>query len=202
MRIYCDMDDILCETAASLCTLAEREFGRVVAYEDVHEFNLQDVFCLTDAEMKRFASLSHEYDWLVGYPATPGAVEGVLALREAGHDVEIVTGRPASSHRATEDWLAAAGLGDFPVTFVDKYSRYFAGDPDDPRTVPLKELMARQYDVAIDDSPVVLPALAAWTHTKILVFARPWNQDFALAPNMVRVEGWCGLMTEIGKGVV
>jgi len=35
MRIYCDMDDILCETAASLCTLAEREFGRVVAYEDV-----------------------------------------------------------------------------------------------------------------------------------------------------------------------
>lgn len=112
---------------------------------------------------------------------------------------EIVTGRPASSHRATVAWLATVGLGDFPVTFVNKYSRYFAGDPDDPRTVPLKELMARLYDVAIDDSPVVLPALAAWKNTKILVFGRPWNRDFNLAPNMVRVDGWKELITEIAE---
>ena len=32
MRIYVDMDDVLCETAAHLCKLAACEFGRHVAY--------------------------------------------------------------------------------------------------------------------------------------------------------------------------
>ena len=39
MRIYVDIDDVLCETAASLCGLAAREFGRHVAYEDVGVFD-------------------------------------------------------------------------------------------------------------------------------------------------------------------
>ena len=46
--IYVDMDDVLCETAANLCRLAEREFGRHVDYADVFAFDLQKVFGLTD----------------------------------------------------------------------------------------------------------------------------------------------------------
>ena len=52
MRIYVDIDDVLCETAASLCEIVAREFGRHVAYEDVFQFDLQDVFRLTDEEMR------------------------------------------------------------------------------------------------------------------------------------------------------
>ena len=200
MRIYVDMDDVLCETAASLCGLAEREFGRSVPYGQVHDFDLQRVFGLDDSEMQRFMALSHEPETLAAYPVTPGAAAGMRALRNAGYDVEIVTGRPAVAHAGTERWLDAAGMDGFPVTYVDKYGRdvHYAHSPDDPRTVTMDELLARKYDVAIDDSPVALDRLAIWRRTRILVFDRPWNAAYALAPNMRRVFGWDAIVAAVG----
>lgn len=191
------MDDILCETALSLCRVAKRLFGSTTRYEEMHNFNLQCSFHLTDAQLKELMDVAHSTDFLLSYEPTPGAVEGLKALRAAGHIVDIVTGRPATSYRGTEGWLAAAGLGDFPVTYVNKYGRLFVPDGDAPEMVPLEELMKRPYDVVIDDSPVVLPAFASWTKSKVLVFDRPWNQSFSLAPNMTRVKGWTDILREI-----
>jgi len=197
MRIYVDIDDILCETAVALCRLARREFGRCVAYEDVRVFDLQQAFGLSDEEMRRFRRLSHENGCLMDFAVTPGAVEGVRAFRDMGAEVDILTGRPASSHRATEDWLAAVGLGGFGVEYVDKYGRKYERHPGDPETIPLEDLLARHYDFAIDDSPVVLRSLAAWRETKVLVFDRPWNRSYELSPNMTRVAGWNGILSAV-----
>lgn len=193
MRIYVDVDDVLCETAAHLCELAARAFGRHVAYADVFQFDLQKVFGFSDEDMRRFMLRAHEPDSILSHAVTPGAPEGVRALRATGHAVEIVTGRPAASHAATAAWLAAAGLADFSVSYVDKYGRaaHYARNPGDPPTVPLDGLLARRYDVVVDDSPAVLRHLAtAWPATRIFVFDRPWNRAYPLAPNMTRVAGW------------
>ncbi len=200
MRIYVDVDDVLCETAAHLCEIAAREFGRHVAYKDVFQFDLQEVFDLTDAEMARFMTVSHESDSLLAHPVTPGAPEGLRALRAAGHEVEIVTGRPASAHRPTATWLARVGLADFPVTYVDKYGRdaCYPHHPEDPLTVSLAELLMRRYDVVIDDSPKVLEHLAtAWPQTRILVFSRPWNRNYPLSDNMSRVADWKSVLAGV-----
>ena len=197
MRIYCDMDDILCETAATLCRVAAEKFGVRVRYEEVRNFDLQQTFGLTEDQMKDFMRAAHEPSCLLSYPETPGAVAELKSLVAAGHDVEIVTGRPATSHAATEAWLRAAGLGALPVTYVNKYGRRFSQDGDAPEMVPLADLLKRHYDVAIDDSPLILSALAAWTKTRVLVFDRPWNRDFALAPNMTRVKSWADILREI-----
>jgi len=198
MRIYCDMDDILCETAATLCRLAREDFGIPVAYEDVRDFDLQKSFSLTPDQMRRFMVAAHRPENLLAYPATEGAADGLKALAAAGHVVEIVTGRPASTFRATEGWLAAAGLGDFPVTYVNKYGRLFSNDGDAPEMVPMADLPARRYGVVIDDSPLVLPAFATWSETQVLVFDRPWNAGFPLAPNMTRVFGWADILKKLG----
>lgn len=194
MRIYIDIDDVMCETAATLCLLAEREFGKGVPYAEVSQFDLQQVFGLTDEEMRRFAVLSHARECLLSYPPTPGAVEGVKALCAKGHDVEFVTGRPVTASAATDEWLRLQGLGGISVTYVDKYGRYQDVPVGFPRPVPLAELLARHYDIAIDDSPVVLPHLAGWGQTRIFVMDRPWNAVYPLAPNMVRVNGWKQLL--------
>lgn len=194
MTFYIDIDDVMCETAATLCLLAEREFGRHVPYEEVREFDLQRVFGLTDVEMKRFSYLSHTPESLLSYPETPGAADGVRRLREDGHDISFVTGRPSFTFEATEEWLRRAGLEGYPVTYVDKYGRYTDPIPGAPRMVTLEELLARHYDVAIDDSPVVLPHLATWDRTRVLVIDRPWNAAYPLAPNMTRVKNWSDLL--------
>jgi len=192
MRIYVDMDDVLCETAAALCKLAEREFGRRVAYENVFAFDLQKVFCLSDREMKRFMELSHSPATLRSYAPTPGAAEALCALRSAGHEVEIVTGRPAYAHSGTEQWLADAGMAGFPVSYVDKYGRdsSYAHNPGDPPTATLGELFAERFDVAIDDSPQILSAFPEGFSKETFVFARPWNASMKLRGGTRRIGGW------------
>ena len=191
------MDDVLCETAAALCRLAEREFGVRVPYRGVSDFDLQKTFGLSDAQMRRFMAAAHERGCLLSYEATAGAAEGLKALAAAGCEVDVVTGRPASSHEATSEWLSRAGLDGFEVTYVDKYGREVPTGRGLPETLPLSELLKRRYDVAIDDSPAVLPALSAWKHTKVLVFDRPWNAGFGLSENMTRVDGWAAIGREL-----
>lgn len=197
MRIYCDMDDILCETARSLCAMVEKTHGHKIEYEEILDFNLAESFSLNAAELKTLMDAAHAEASLLTYAPTPGAVESLKALRAAGHTVEIVTGRPATSFRGTEGWLKAHGLGDFRVIYVNKYGRLFTPDGDAPEMVPLAELMKTKYDVVIDDSPMVLPAFKDWTTSKILVFNRPWNKNFKLYPNMTRVFGWEDILSEI-----
>ena len=125
MKIYVDIDDVMSETARALCILATREFHRHVVYEDVWQFNLQDVFTLSNEEMERFVQLSHSPDSIQSYAQVPGAVEGVKTLRAAGYHVDLVTGRPAFSSAATSAWLTSVGLPNEEVTYVDKYGRTY-----------------------------------------------------------------------------
>ena len=126
--------------------------------------------------------------------------DDVRALPAAGHEIEIVTGRPSYAAAGTRAWLEAAGLGELPVSFVDKYGRanvYQCGG-DAPPTVPLAEFLTREYDVAIDDSPSILPRLAQWKRTRVFVFDRPWNRAYQLAANMARVSGWADIRAQLG----
>lgn len=200
MRIYCDIDDVLSETATALCALAERLFGKGVDYENVREFNLQNVFSLTDEEMARFTVESHATENLSAYEEVADAVSSVKRLAEEGHTVELVTGRPATSWRGTEAWLKKVGLDEFPVLYVDKYRRPATNDPEAPRRLSLEEFLARSYEVAIDDSPLALKLLERWTSTRVLVFDRPWNRDYPLAANMRRVSNWREILSVLQLG--
>lgn len=200
MRIYCDIDDVLSETASALCDLAERMFGTVVDYENVRDFDLQKVFSLTDEEMARFTAASHAYENLLAYEEVEGAVSSVKALARAGHTVEFVTGRPATSWRGTEAWLKKVGLEAFPVLYVDKYNRPAAPDSAAPRRLSLEEFLARSYDVAIDDSPLALKLLETWRATRVFVFDRPWNRAYPLATNMRRVSSWREILSVLQLG--
>lgn len=190
MRIYCDIDDVLSRTAESLLELAAREFGRVFSYEEVKSFDLQITFGFSDEEMKRFSYLSHLYENLITYEPVQGAVVGIKTLETKGHTIEFVTGRPATAHKATEDWLHRVGLGKFPVLYVDKYGREPPSGAGLPRTLSRDEFNERRYDIAIEDSPLALDVLRGWKETTVVVFDRPWNRSYPLASNMVRVKGW------------
>lgn len=202
MRIYCDIDDVLCETARALLILAREQFGRVCAYEEVVGFDLQRVFSLSDEEMRRFSVLSHEYENLVAYEPIPGAAESLRRLVAEGHEVDLVTGRPANSYRATEDWLKRVGLGEFPVFYVDKYNRPCPQTEGAPPTIPLARFCKRAYDFAVDDSPLALDFLRTWKNTRVLVFDRPWNRAYPLAQNMRRIKNWSEILSLVSVAAV
>lgn len=199
MRVYCDIDDVLAETARTLCLLAKRLFGITRAYEEVTSFHLREVFGLNDEEDRLFMEAAHEAAHLKSYPVVAGAVEGLRALSAAGCAIDLVTGRPASAHEGTRAWLDVAGLGAYPVIYADKYARVFSHRAGEPETIPFDALEGRIYDIAIDDSPVALKRLASWKRTRVIVFDRPWNRAFPLAPNMTRAHTWPEIVTHVRR---
>jgi uncharacterized HAD superfamily protein len=191
MKIYVDFDDVLCETAQALSTLAKHLFGRNVPYEDIEFFNLQKAFSLTDEENNRLMEQAHTRDFLEALHPTPGAVSSVKKLCGDGHEVVVVTGRQSLYHEGTAQWLRNHGLGHLSILYVDKYKRAPATLPAHvPKMLNIDELNQLHFDVAIDDSPTALDLLTHRVNCQIIVFDRPWNRDYEGAPHVKRAFTW------------
>lgn len=192
MRVYVDIDDVMCETARSLCGYAKAMFGRNVAYEDVFEFDLRVSFSLDDIQIAELMDRAHEPGAMDSFPETPGASETVLSWVAGGDDVTFVTGRPATTHDATCHWMSERGLGAIPVLHVDKFGRYLGqmfGTLD--YLVSLEDFLKMEFDFAVEDSPLGLGHLAKIPGCRVAVFDRPWNAKFALpGPQFRRCGAW------------
>jgi 5'(3')-deoxyribonucleotidase len=191
MRIYIDFDDVLCETARHLSELARDLYDRNVPYEAISVFNLQEAFALSAAEIEHLMEQAHHADFLTRLAPAPGGLEAIRELEARGHDLAIVTGRPATSHDGSRGWLLKHGLAHLDVIYFDKYGRAPANPPcDAPRTLSREAFERLHFDVAIDDAPTALDLLAHRTNCTVIVFNRPWNRGYAAAPAMRRRDSW------------
>jgi uncharacterized HAD superfamily protein len=186
MRVYIDFDDVLCETARYLSELARELFDRHVPYEAIAMFDLREAFALSDAELAALMERAHRTEALTGLAPTPGGIEAVRALEGRGHELTIVTGRPASSQAGSFGWLRKHGLARLPLLHVDKYGRAARA----PGTLDLAAFEALRFDVAIDDSPMALDLLAPRRDCRVIVYDRPWNRRYTHAANMRRAGSW------------
>lgn len=200
MRIYIDFDDVLCETARHLSDMARDLFARNVPYEAISVFNLQEAFSLSAAQIEALMEHAHDTVFLEGLAPAPGGLEGVRALEARGHELAIVTGRPASSHHGSVAWLRKHGLSHLDVIYVDKYGRAPACPAaGEPRTLSRDDFGKLHFDVAIDDAPTALDLLAQRRNCTVIVYNRPWNRRYAAPPAMRRTDSWPEIVHLIGS---
>ncbi len=193
MRIYVDYDDILCETARACSRILEETFRKSVAFEQIHCFNLGESFDLNDEELDRLMERVHRPDELMRFHPLPGAVEVLEEWTAHGYDVDIVTGRPASTHEPSKRWLERHGVPYSSMTFVDKYHRPNHDSPDVP-LLSLEALAARDYCLAIDDAPKMIRFLCEEMPMPVVVLDRPWNRGLNHC-RAIRCMDWA----EIGR---
>ncbi len=199
MRIYIDFDDVLCETARGLSEAAQMLFARNVPYEAISVFDLQKAFSLSDVEIERLMEHAHETDFLTALAPAPGGLEAVRTLEAEGHDLAIVTGRPASSHAGSLGWLHKFGLDHLDILYFDKYGRASAqSSVDIPKTLSRDEFDRLHFDVAIDDAPTALDLLAHRPDCTVIVYNRPWNRHYVASPAMRRSNSWPEILALIG----
>ncbi len=192
MRIYVDFDDVICETARPLAELALQQYGCRVSYADIRAFDLRVSFGLDETRYVNLMRKAHEPDYLISLEATPGAVETLSEWMEAGHAVEIVTGRPCSANAISRAWLARFGLARIPLVHVDKYNRQLGPEISDwAGALTVEEFAVRHYDLAVEDAPVALEQLAAMPLGRVVIFDRPWNRDVPVpAARFTRCTDW------------
>ena len=189
MKIYVDYDDCLCETARAFTGIAARLFGKNVPYEEVHFFNLQDTFRLTDEEYMELMKEGHLPEVLLSYEETPGASRVIGEWMDRGHEVRIITGRPYSSYEPSRRWLDEHGLGRVPLYCLDKYGRdSFIKNSD--FNLELKDYYDMKFDLAVEDSPAAFSFFDHLPDLKVMVFDRPWNKACELPERYVRCSDW------------
>lgn len=107
-----------------------------------------------------------------------GAVEGVQELCRRA-DVVVISQRPKNAVLDTLEWLA---YNRFPISEV-----HIIGPERKKTDVP-------RCDVYIDDSPAVIQDLASKTVARLLLWDRPWNQEWKQPPYVQRVSSWAEVM--------
>lgn len=185
--IYIDFDDVLCETARALTRLLEREFGKIVAFDDIHTFNLGESFGIGETELQHLMECGHQPDVLAGFEPVAGAREELTRWADAGYEIEIVTGRPAATLEASTTWLERHGMPYSSIIFVDKYGRELMAEGAH-RAISLEALYAREYCLAIEDAPHMAGYLLANMRMPVAVIQRPWNINNPIAESETRAR--------------
>ena len=190
MNIYVDFDDCLCETGRAFAGLASALFGKDVPYEEMHDFNLQKAFSLTDSQYEVLLEKGHEPDFLLSLRETPGASSVLREWTGRGHTVSVITGRPFRCYEPSRLWLDRHGLDHIPLCCLDKYGREqmirgseFNLSPDD--------FYRMKFDAAVEDSPSAFRFFNHLPGLQVMVFDRPWNRAAVLpGANYRRCGSW------------
>ena len=201
MKFYVDFDDCLCETGRAFSVIAERLFGKVVPYEEIRFFNLQDSFELNDEDYAKMMIEAHRPEILLSYEEAPGASKVLNEWIDEGHEVFIITGRPADSYEASRKWLDEHGLERVKFYCLNKYGREFFGTEnptllDSLRkrgdfNLELDDYYKMQFDYAIEDSPMAFKFFDHLPDLKVMVYDRPWNRECELpSSNYSRCIDW------------
>lgn len=193
-NIYVDFDDVLCKTALEFTRVLEREFGKQVAFEDIHSFDLGTSFGLGPEEIGELMERVHEPDVLAAMEPVEGAVQALNRWTRSGYEVWIVTGRPAGTRASSELWLRTHGVAHARLDFVDKYGRT---DPRGDKTgvLTLDQLSKMEFCLAVEDSSDMAAYLASRMRMPVAMLARPWNAaplslDSTAAARIARCKDW------------
>ena len=199
MRFYVDFDDCLCETARAFTGIADRMFGRKIPYEDVRFFNLQESFDLTDEQYAELMTEGHRPETVLSYEETPNASKVLNEWIDAGHEVDIITGRSSITYDSSREWLDNHGLERTGLYCLNKYGRNFFSKNGEYNLEP-EDFYKMHFDVAIDDSPISFKFFTHFPELKVMLFDRPWNREFELTnDNYCRCRDWNEIKTIVDK---
>lgn len=192
--IWIDLDDVLSHTIEGLIELLRRDHGRCVGVEEVVHFDLARSFALDEPALTRFFDRAHAPEALSSLAPRTGAARALRRLRAGGWRVHVVTGRPPITAEASRAWLAEHGMEHDALHFVDKYGRAAAAVDGVPFE-PVEAMLARGFDLAVEDSPETAIRLAAEAEVAVALVDRPWNHDLPAMPaevaaRIVRCHDW------------
>jgi len=190
-RIYLDLDDVLAETTRQIVPLLNARFEREVCFDELRDFDLGIAFELTDTEREHAMDAVHDELFLRELPLREGVLEVLREWDQSGYHLAVITGRPPDTHGVSLEWLADQGVPHHTFVCVDKYGRH--GEFEN--RVPLDQLRALSFEIALEDSPEMALFLTRHSHGHIFLMDRPWNREHDLlrrvdTPRMIRIHEW------------
>lgn len=178
LTIFVDMDDTLELLLKAWLKRVNEIYGRSVCCEDVREWDLTKAY--PGLSWEQVYGTTFDKDFWKSVEPMPGAVEGLKALMDQGHEVYVAT---------------ASLMENIPQKFTDVLFRYFPYLCWDQVIVTSKKQLLKG-DVLIDDG---VHNLLGGDYAKLLMDA-PYNRDFdEKAAGMIRVRSWDEVVREVTR---
>ena len=109
MKIWFDIDDVLCDTASYICKKNNNKInGRSFSYEDWSEYVLSDIEYLgfeNYEDSEKYYSDLFLGEWDLEVPTIKNAEEVIKSLKTAWHKIYLITSRPLDYELHTKLWL-------------------------------------------------------------------------------------------------
>lgn len=185
--IYVDLDDVLCDTAGAYLELVKKKFGISMEFEEIHSFNLQKSFNLSDEENASMFKAAHQPEFTLNLPPIDDMAEILGQWKTLGYSVDIVTGRHTCSHQDSLDWLKRYQVPYDSFIMVDKYGW---DDTDHDIAISLDDLCAMSFCFAVEDNLNMTSFLTREMRTPVLLHNRPWNINEQLPEDVTRFASW------------
>lgn len=183
MKIGIDLDDCINDLLGSFIMFHNERYGTKLIKKDFHCYRYNEVLGISLEEAgKRVMEfyLSPFYDTIVPMPE---AMITLYQLKNEGHELAIVTGRPSSVVRITRDWVEKNS----PYLFSDIYHTN-AYDLDGLKISKSHVCVNLGIKTIIDDDLMHVVDCASFG-IKVLVPNRFWNQG-VLPTNATRFHDW------------
>ncbi len=193
MLIAIDIDEVLADFANPLDKYIKGKFGLKM---DRHKWNTDRWWQTWGGS--RTTAIGKIYSFLTSaefkrIKPVPGAVAGVRALEKMGHELMVITGRPAEVMPETRKWLERY----FPGQFVRVECTDFHIAKGGHKT---KGVICNEFgcQVMIDDFPHYAEECAD-DDTKVFLFDTGYNHTFHKLKGIVRVKDWKDVVEKIKK---
>lgn len=169
MKFGFDIDDTLINLREHAFGIYKNKLKKDLPLDVFHALErveIHEPFGLSDEEGKAMWQRSLEEIYFTDCPAFPGAVETLLELDSAGHEIYYITARPREHGIRSREWMKDKG---FPV----KDDHFYYGMEDDEKIIIIEKL---SLDFYVDDKPAVLNTLKGIS-THLIVKDQSYNQD-------------------------
>jgi 5'(3')-deoxyribonucleotidase len=193
MKIAIDIDEVLADFANPLDDYIQAKYKVKM---DRHKWNTADWWQTWGGSKTTAIGKIFEFSQSQGFadlPVIPGALDGVKKLKDMGHELVVITGRPLEWMDQTKAWLDKHFPGMFERVESTDFHMAKGGHKN-------KGMIARDLgcDILIDDFPHYAEE-ANLNGVTVLLFDSGFNHGYPEHDRIRRVKGWEEAVAEIGE---
>lgn len=183
LHIAVDLDDVVLDFQQGILDSMYREFGVILLKSDITTWTQgEGPHAIKDFDWQAYGYKDwwqwlRARDWLWAvFPAVPGAIGALHALRSQGHHIECLTGKPEWAEPQVWRWLGR---------WRPDFQSVILTNVDQPKHE------ASQADILVDDRPSNIEGWVASADDRFgILYSQPWNDGVDLGERTSRAADW------------
>ncbi len=172
LRIAVDLDGTLADTMTPWCELCNKEYGTRLTVNDLTDWGAWRVAGISRDEFFQLLDKAW-FEWERIPPVEEALGKKVSAVAKLGM-VDVVTGRSIRTVPSAKNWLKRHSI---------PYRRFV-------RVGSMEDKIPLDYDVFVDDSPMIFEPVTIRPGRYVIAYSRPWNAGIPTLKRVLRVSSW------------